>query len=152
MACIDDVAPGFCWLFGPRAFAHRRIRSAGVAVAIWANALPGSVLAVAESKFCVSAFGADKPLILIPATANASARRQPAPLLLGSLFACYCLSDPFLCRAYGPLDTSLARIRPSLPEARRVGSRAGGSSPGFKIWPCAAGILSAALLVVLSMC
>lgn len=74
---------------------------------------------------------------------------NPAPILLGSLFAlllAYLIR--FMAVAYGPLDTSLARIRPSLPEAAQSLGQ-----PGWVVfWRIYVplllpGILSAALLV-----
>lgn len=78
------------------------------------------------------------------------AGRQPAkPLLLGSLSAlllAYLVR--FIAVAYGPLESSLERIRPSLPEASRS-LGVGGARLFFKVYLplLVPGALGAALLV-----
>ena len=71
------------------------------------------------------------------------------PLLLGSLWALL-LAYPvrFMAVAYGPLESSLERIRPSLPEASRS-LGVGGVGLFFKVYLplLVPGALSAALLV-----
>ena len=74
---------------------------------------------------------------------------QPAPLLLGSLFAlllAYLIR--FMAVAYSPVDTSLARIRPSLPEAAQSLGQSGWAVLRRIYLPLLLpGILSAGLLV-----
>ncbi|SER41358.1 MULTISPECIES: ABC transporter permease [Halopseudomonas] len=121
----------------------RRVRSA-VALANLGYALPGSVLAVGIMFF----FSYLDNHLVVPLQAWLG-MANPAPLLLGGLFAlllAYLIR--FMAVAYGPLDTSLARIRPSLPEAAQSLGQ-----PGWVVfWRIYVplllpGILSAALLV-----
>ncbi|AIR88690.1 ABC transporter permease [Pseudomonas cremoricolorata] len=100
------------------AFARRQaptstIRS-GVAVANLGYALPGSVLAVS----LMLAFSYLDNQLVIPLSQWLGGAGKP--LLLGSLWAlllAYLVR--FMAVAYGPLESTLARIRPSLPEASR---------------------------------
>ena len=121
----------------------RRVRSA-VALANLGYALPGSVLAVGIMFF----FSYLDNHLVVPLQAWLG-MANPAPLLLGGLFAlllAYLIR--FMAVAYGPLDTSLARIRPSLPEAAQSLGQ-----PGWVVFLriyvplLLPGILSAALLV-----
>ncbi len=121
----------------------RRVRSA-IALANLGYALPGSVLAVGIMFF----FSYLDNQLVVPLQGWLG-MANPAPLLLGSLFAlllAYLIR--FMAVAYGPLDTSLARIRPSLPEAAQSLGQ-----PGWVVfWRIYVplllpGILSAALLV-----
>ena len=141
-ACLT-VAGAVLLVLGRRLQPTRRVRSA-VAVANLGYALPGSVLAVG----IMFAFSFLDNALLIPLRqwlGNDSA----GPLLLGSLFAllmAYLIR--FMAVAYGPLDTSLARIRPSLPEA----AHSLGASGARVFWRVylpllLPGVLSAALLV-----
>lgn len=112
MAALMTVTLGILLVLARRFQPVRRVRSA-VAVANLGYALPGSVLAVA----IMFAFSIADNHLLIPLRGWLG-EEQPAPLLLGSLFAlllAYLIR--FMAVAFGPLDTSLARIRPSLPEA-----------------------------------
>lgn len=143
MAALMTVALGLLLVLAKRFQPIRRVRSA-VAVANLGYALPGSVLAVA----IMFAFSLADNQLLIPLR-RWLGEEQPAPLLLGSLFAlllAYLIR--FMAVAHGPLDTSLARIRPSLPEAAQ--------SLGQSSWKVFTrvylplllpGILTAALLV-----
>ena len=105
--------------------------------------MPGSVLAVS----IMLAFSyLDRELVIPLSTLLGGAGK---PLLLGSLSAlllAYLVR--FLAVAYGPLESSLGRIRPSLPEAARS---LGVSGPRlfFKVYLplLLPGTLSAALLV-----
>jgi len=129
------------------AFARRQTPTtamgAGVGLANVGYALPGSVLAVS----IMLAFSyLDNHLVVPLSTWLGGAGR---PLLLGSLFAlllAYLVR--FIAVAYGPLENSLDRIRPSLPEASRS---LGVSGPRlfFKVYLplLVPGALSAALLV-----
>ncbi|MDN7140611.1 iron ABC transporter permease [Pseudomonas sp. JQ170] len=129
------------------AFARRQAPTtaigAGVGLANLGYALPGSVLAVS----IMLAFSyLDNHLVVPLSTWLGGAGR---PLLLGSLFAlllAYLVR--FIAVAYGPLENSLDRIRPSLPEASRS---LGVSGPRlfFKVYLplLVPGALSAALLV-----
>ncbi|MCW2269143.1 MULTISPECIES: ABC transporter permease [Pseudomonas] len=129
------------------AFARRQAPTtaigAGVGLANLGYALPGSVLAVS----IMLAFSyLDNHLVVPLSNWLGGAGR---PLLLGSLFAlllAYLVR--FIAVAYGPLENSLDRIRPSLPEASRS---LGVSGPRlfFKVYLplLVPGALSAALLV-----
>ncbi|MFW9605873.1 MAG: ABC transporter permease [Pseudomonas sp.] len=123
------------------AFAHRshpspRLRSL-VALSNVGYALPGSVLAVS----IMLAFSWLDNHALIPLLGK--------PLLLGSLIAlllAYLIR--FMAVAYGPLENSLARIRPSLPEASRSLGVSGGRLFARVYVPLLLpGALGAALLV-----
>ncbi|KKO02191.1 hypothetical protein LCGC14_0110560 [marine sediment metagenome] len=121
----------------------RKVRSA-VAVANLGYALPGSVLAVG----IMFAFSYLDNQLLIPLQ-GWFGMENPVPLLLGSLFAlllAYLIR--FMAVAYGPLDTSLARIRPSLPEAAHSLGQSGWSVFWRVYLPLLLpGVLSAGLLV-----
>jgi iron(III) transport system permease protein len=111
VAALLTVGVALMLAFARRQAPTRGIR-AGVAVANLGYALPGSVLAVA----IMLAFGfLDRELV---APLSAWAGGAGRPLLLGSLGAlllAYLVR--FMAVAHGPLESSLARIRPSLPEA-----------------------------------
>lgn len=143
MAALMTVALALLLVLAKRFQPIRRVRSA-VAVANLGYALPGSVLAVA----IMFAFSLADNQLLIPLR-RWLGEEQPSALLLGSLFAlllAYLIR--FMAVAHGPLDTSLARIRPSLPEA----AQSLGQS-GWKVFTrvylplLLPGILTAALLV-----
>jgi iron(III) transport system permease protein len=100
------------------AFARRlvpgRTMGAAVGLANLGYALPGSVLAVS----IMLAFSYLDRELVIPLSGWFGGAGKP--LLLGSLAAlllAYLVR--FLAVAFGPLESSLARIRPSLPEAAR---------------------------------
>ena len=106
-------------------------------------ALPGSVLAVA----IMLAFSWLDRELVIPLSGWFGGAGKP--LLLGSLFAlllAYLVR--FMAVAYGPLENSLARIRPSLPQAARS-LGVGGPALFFRVYLplLVPGALSAALLV-----
>ncbi|WP_150304713.1 ABC transporter permease [Pseudomonas saliphila] len=121
----------------------RRVRSA-VAMANLGYALPGSVLAVG----IMFAFSFLDNTVVIPLSA-ALGVENPSPLLLGSVFAlllAYLIR--FMAVAHGPIDTSLARIRPSLPEAAQsLGQTGWGVFWRVYLPLLLPGALSAALLV-----
>ncbi len=143
MAALMTVTLGILLVLAKRFQPIRRVRSA-VAVANLGYALPGSVLAVA----IMFAFSLADNQLLIPLR-RWLGEEQPSPLLLGSLFAlllAYLIR--FMAVAYGPLDTSLARIRPSLPEAAQSLGQSGWRVFTRIYLPLLLpGILSAALLV-----
>ncbi|RLU07200.1 iron ABC transporter permease [Pseudomonas prosekii] len=136
MAALITVSVALLLAFARRLAPTRAIRS-GVSVANLGYALPGSVLAVS----IMLAFSYLDRDLVVPLWGK--------PALLGSLAAlivAYLVR--FIAVAYGPLESSLARIRPSLPEAARS---LGVSGPRlfFKVYLplLLPGTLSAALLV-----
>ncbi|WP_145253839.1 iron ABC transporter permease [Pseudomonas sp. SJZ131] len=136
MAALITVSVALLLAFARRLAPTRAIRS-GVSVANLGYALPGSVLAVS----IMLAFSYLDRELVVPLWGK--------PALLGSLAAlivAYLVR--FIAVAYGPLESSLARIRPSLPEAARS---LGVSGPRlfFKVYLplLLPGTLSAALLV-----
>ena len=129
------------------AFARRQAPTRGMHAAVGlANlgyALPGSVLAVAV----MLAFSYLDNHLVIPLSSWLGGAGKP--LLLGSLGAlllAYLIR--FMAVAYGPLESSLARIRPSLPQASRS-LGVGGPQLFFRVYLplLVPGALSAALLV-----
>lgn len=129
------------------AFARRQAPTRGIHAAVGlANlgyALPGSVLAVAV----MLAFSYLDNHLVIPLSSWLGGAGKP--LLLGSLGAlllAYLVR--FMAVAYGPLESSLARIRPSLPQASRS-LGVGGPALFFRVYLplLVPGALSAALLV-----
>lgn len=143
MAAGLTVGLGILLALARRLQPIRRVRSA-VAVSNLGYALPGSVLAVG----IMFAFSWIDNAFLIPLRGWLGTE-QPAPLLLGSLFAlllAYLIR--FMAVAYGPLDTSLARIKPSLPEAAQSLGKSGWAVLRRVYLPLLVpGILSAGLLV-----
>ncbi|GGJ01883.1 ABC transporter permease [Halopseudomonas pertucinogena] len=143
IAALMTVAVATLLVLASRLQPIRRVRSA-VAVANLGYALPGSVLAVGIMFF----FSFLDNTLVVPLRSLLGAA-NPAPILLGSLFAlllAYLIR--FMAVAYGPLDTSLARIRPSLPEAALSLGQTGWQV-FWKVYVplLLPGILSAALLV-----
>jgi iron(III) transport system permease protein len=142
IAALVTVCVAMILVFARRFAPTRAIRS-GVSVANIGYALPGSVLAVS----IMLAFSyLDREWVVPLSSWLGGAGR---PLLLGSLGAlvlAYLVR--FIAVAYGPLENSLSRIRPSLPEAARS---LGVSGPRlfFRIYLplLIPGTLSAALLV-----
>jgi iron(III) transport system permease protein len=114
-----------------------------VAVANLGYALPGSVLAVA----LMLAFSYLDNALVIPLSNLLGGAGKP--LLLGSLLGLLlAYGVRFLAVAYGPLESSLARIRPSLPQASRSLGVAGvGLFTRLYLPLLLPGVLSAALLV-----
>lgn len=143
MAAALTVSLGILLALARRLQPIRRVRTA-VAVSNLGYALPGSVLAVG----IMFAFSWIDNAFLIPLRGWLGVE-QPSPLLLGSLFAlllAYLIR--FMAVAYGPLDTSLARIRPSLPEAAQSLGQSGWAVFRRIYLPLLLpGILSAGLLV-----
>ncbi len=142
MAALITVAVALLLAFARRQAPTPGIR-AGVAIANLGYALPGSVLAV--SLMLAFSF-LDRELVVPVSSWLGGAGR---PLLLGSvaaLLVAYLVR--FIAVAYGPLESSLARIRPSLPEASRS-LGVGGVRLFFKVYLplLLPGTLSAALLV-----
>lgn len=129
------------------AFARRQAPTRGIHAAVGlANlgyALPGSVLAVAV----MLAFSYLDNHLVIPLSNWLGGAGKP--LLLGSLGAlllAYLVR--FMAVAYGPLESSLARIRPSLPQASRS-LGVGGPQLFLRVYLplLVPGAMSAALLV-----
>lgn len=143
MAAVLTVSLGILLALARRLQPIRRVRSA-VALSNLGYALPGSVLAVG----IMFAFSWLDNAFLIPLRGWFGVE-QPMPLLLGSLFAlllAYVIR--FMAVAYGPLDTSLARIKPSLPEAAQSLGQSGWAVLRRIYLPLLVpGILSAGLLV-----
>lgn len=142
MAALITVAVALLLAFARRQAPTPGIR-AGVAIANLGYALPGSVLAV--SLMLAFSF-LDRELVVPVSSWLGGAGRA---LLLGSvaaLLVAYLVR--FIAVAYGPLESSLARIRPSLPEASRS-LGVGGARLFFKVYLplLLPGTLSAALLV-----
>lgn len=142
MAALITVSVALLLAFSRRLAPTRLMRST-VGVANLGYALPGSMLAVA----IMLAFSyLDRELVIPLSTWLGGAGK---PILLGSLSAlllAYMIR--FMAVAYGPLENSLARIRPSLPEASRS-LGVGGVGLFFKVYLplLVPGALSAALLV-----
>nr|WP_218572698.1 iron ABC transporter permease [Pseudomonas sp. R-28-1W-6] len=113
LAALVTVGVALLLAFARRQAPTRLMRSA-VGLANLGYALPGSVLAVA----IMLAFSYLDNQLVIPLSAWLGGAGKP--LLLGSLGAlllAYLVR--FMAVAHGPLEHSLARIRPSLPEASR---------------------------------
>ncbi len=107
LAALVTVALALLLAFARRLAPTRGI-GVGLGLANLGYALPGSVLAVS----IMLAFSYLDKALVIPLAGR--------PLLLGSLTAlllAYLVR--FMAVAYGPLESSLAKIRPSLPEASR---------------------------------
>ncbi|WP_043310906.1 iron ABC transporter permease [Pseudomonas sp. ML96] len=142
LAALITVAVALLLAFARRQAPTRSIRSA-VSLANLGYALPGSVLAVS----IMLAFSfLDRELVIPLSTWLGGAGK---PLLLGSLAAlllAYLVR--FMAVAYGPLEGSLARIRPSLPQAARS-LGVGGPALFLRVYLplLVPGSLSAALLV-----
>ncbi|MEH6387636.1 MULTISPECIES: iron ABC transporter permease [Pseudomonas] len=143
MAAVMTVTLATLVVLARRLQPIRRVRSA-VALANLGYALPGSVLAVG----IMFAFSFLDNRLIIPVS-HALGVENPSQLLLGSVFAlllAYLIR--FMAVAHGPLDTSLARIRPSLPEAAQSLGQTGWAVFWRVYLPLLLpGALSAALLV-----
>jgi len=142
IAAVITVSVALILVFARRLAPTQGIRT-GVSLANIGYALPGSVLAVS----IMLAFSYLDRELVVPLSSWLGGAGKP--LLLGSLAAlvlAYLVR--FIAVAYGPLESSLARIRPSLPEAARS---LGTSGPRlfFKVYLplLMPGALSAALLV-----
>ena len=113
MAALITVAVALLLAFARRQAPTRVVR-AGVSLANLGYALPGSVLAVS----IMLAFSYLDSQLVVPLSSWLGGAGRP--LLMGSLAAlllAYLVR--FIAVAYGPLENSLGRIRPSLPEASR---------------------------------
>jgi iron(III) transport system permease protein len=142
MAALITVSVALLLAFARRLTPTRLMRST-VGLANLGYALPGSMLAVA----IMLAFSYLDRELVIPLSSWLGGAGKP--VLLGSLSAlllAYLIR--FIAVAYGPLENSLARIRPSLPEASRS-LGVGGVGLFFKVYLplLVPGALSAALLV-----
>jgi iron(III) transport system permease protein len=142
MAALITVSVALLLAFSRRLTPTRLMRGT-VGVANLGYALPGSMLAVA----IMLAFSYLDRELVIPLSSWLGGAGKP--ILLGSLSAlllAYMIR--FMAVAYGPLENSLARIRPSLPEASRS-LGVGGVGLFFKVYLplLVPGALSAALLV-----
>ncbi|MBU0900737.1 MULTISPECIES: ABC transporter permease [Pseudomonas] len=142
LAALITVSVALLLAFARRLAPTRLMRST-VGLANLGYALPGSMLAVA----IMLAFSYLDRELVIPLSSWLGGAGKP--VLLGSLSAlllAYLIR--FMAVAYGPLENSLARIRPSLPEASRS-LGVGGVGLFFKVYLplLVPGALSAALLV-----
>ena len=128
---------------------HRRdaLTTWAVSVATLGYALPGSVLAVG---IMLTFTGVDNFLNLL---LQFLGRAEPGQILGGTLLAlllAYVVR--FLAVAYGPVESALDRIRPSLPEAARVlGADTGETIRRVYLPLLRPGLLTAALLVLVDV-
>ncbi|WP_421684695.1 ABC transporter permease [Stutzerimonas urumqiensis] len=142
LAALITVSVALLMAFARRQAPVRPVKAA-VGLANLGYALPGSVLAVS----IMLAFSFIDRHLLGPAAEWLAI--DPKPILLGSLGAlllAYLVR--FMAVAFGPLESSLARIRPSLPQASRS-LGVGGPALFMRIYLplLVPGTLSAALLV-----
>ena len=142
LAALITVCVALLLAFALRLAPTRLMRGA-VGLANLGYALPGSMLAVA----IMLAFSYLDRELVIPLSSWLGGAGKP--VLLGSLSAlllAYLVR--FMAVAYGPLENSLARIRPSLPEASRS-LGVGGLGLFVRVYLplLVPGTLSAALLV-----
>lgn len=142
MAALITVSIALVLAFARRNLPAPSVR-ASVGLANLGYALPGSVLAVS----IMLGFSYLDGNLVIPLSKWLGGAGQP--LLMGSLAAlllAYLVR--FMAVAYGPLESSLARIRPSLPESARSLGVSGSWLFGKIYLPLLLpGALSAALLV-----
>lgn len=142
LAALVTVGLALLLVFARRLSPSVTIR-AGISLANLGYALPGSVLAVS----IMLAFSYLDRILVVPLSSALGGAGRP--LLLGSLSAlllAYLVR--FMAVAYGPLESSLARIRPSLPEAARSLGAGHWAVLGKVYLPLLApGMFSAALLV-----
>jgi len=142
MAALITVAVALLLAFARRQAPVRSIRGA-VALANLGYALPGSVLAVS----IMLAFSYLDRELVIPLSGWLGGAGKPILLgSIGALLLAYLIR--FMAVAFGPLESSLARIRPSLPQASRS-LGVGGPRLFFRVYLplLLPGTLSAALLV-----
>src|SRR5690606_34314580 len=142
MAALITVAVALLLAFARRQAPVRSIRGA-VALANLGYALPGSVLAVS----IMLAFSYLDRELVIPLSSWLGGAGKPILLgSIGALLLAYLIR--FMAVAFGPLESSLARIRPSLPQASRS-LGVGGPRLFFGVYLplLLPGTLSAALLV-----
>jgi len=142
MAALITVSVALLLAFARRQAPVRSIRGA-VALANLGYALPGSVLAVS----IMLAFSYLDRELVIPLSGWLGGAGKPILLgSIGALLLAYLIR--FMAVAFGPLESSLARIRPSLPQASRS-LGVGGPRLFFRVYLplLLPGTLSAALLV-----
>jgi len=142
MAALITVAVALLLAFARRQAPVRSIRGA-VALANLGYALPGSVLAVS----IMLAFSYLDRELVIPLSGWLGGAGKPILLGgIGALLLAYLIR--FMAVAFGPLESSLARIRPSLPQASRS-LGVGGPRLFFRVYLplLLPGTLSAVLLV-----
>lgn len=142
MAALITVTVALLLAFARRQAPVRSIRGA-VGLANLGYALPGSVLAVS----IMLAFSYLDRQLVIPLSSWLGGAGKPILLgSLGALLLAYLVR--FMAVAFGPLESSLARIRPSLPQASRS-LGVGGPALFFRVYLplLLPGTLSAALLV-----
>jgi len=142
LAGLLTVAGALLLAFARRQAPGRSIRGA-VALANRGYALPGSVLAVS----IMLAFSYLDRELVIPLSGWLGGAGKPILLgSIGALLLAYLIR--FMAVAFGPLESSLARIRPSLPQASRS-LGVGGPRLFFRVYLplLLPGTLSAALLV-----
>ena len=142
LAALVTVGVALLLAFARRQAPRRPVRAA-VGLANLGYALPGSVLAVS----IMLAFSYLDREFVVPLSGWLGGAGKP--LLLGSLGAlllAYLIR--FMAVAFGPLESALARIRPSLPQASRS-LGVGGPALFFRVYLplLLPGTLSAALLV-----
>ncbi|MCW3147557.1 iron ABC transporter permease [Stutzerimonas stutzeri] len=142
LAALITVSVALLLAFARRQAPVRAIRSA-VGLANLGYALPGSVLAVS----IMLAFSYLDRHMVVPLSAWLGGAGKPILLgSLGALLLAYLIR--FMAVAFGPLESSLARIRPSLPQASRS-LGVGGPALFLRVYLplLLPGTLSAALLV-----
>ena len=142
MAASITVAVALLLAFARRQAPLRSVKAA-VGLSNLGYALPGSVLAVS----IMLAFSYLDREVVIPLSAWLGGEGKPILLgSLGALLLAYLIR--FMAVAFGPLESALARIRPSLPQASRS-LGVGGPALFFRIYLplLLPGTLSAALLV-----
>lgn len=142
LAALITVTVALLLAFARRQAPVRSVRAA-VGLANLGYALPGSVLAVS----IMLAFSYLDREWVVPLSAWLGGAGKPILLgSLGALLLAYLIR--FMAVAFGPLETALARIRPSLPQASRS-LGVGGPALFFRVYLplLLPGTLSAALLV-----
>ncbi|MGM3386656.1 ABC transporter permease [Stutzerimonas marianensis] len=142
LAALITVVVALLLAFARRQAPVRSVRAA-VGLANLGYALPGSVLAVS----IMLAFSYLDRELVAPLSAWVGGAGKPILLgSLGALLLAYLIR--FMAVAFGPLETALARIRPSLPQASRS-LGVGGPALFFRVYLplLVPGTLSAALLV-----
>ena len=142
LAAVVTVGLALLLAFARRLTPTRRM-GALVGLANLGYALPGSVLAVA----IMLAFSSMDNLLVVPLGQWLTGEGRPLLLgSLGALLVAYLIR--FMAVAHGPLETALARIRPSLPEAARsLGVSGAALFQRVYVPLLIPGALSAALLV-----
>jgi len=142
IAAALTVALALLLAFARRQAPGHSVRAA-VGLANLGYALPGSVLAVS----IMLAFSYLDKTLVMPLSTWLGGAGQPMLLgTLGALLLAYVIR--FMAVAFGPLENSLARIRPSLPQASRS-LGVGGPALFLRVYLplLVPGVLSAALLV-----